>query len=138
MIPEPRPARNVRRAGVAVLVLAVSVTVGACASEERQARSGDHADTAPAARASIPTTPDVQSCGDLGYTPQSDNGAFSIKATGVSCATAREVAELSRGFPPTFRAHGFTCRTEGPVGQLPSHPYTCTAGDGARITFKAS
>jgi len=77
-------------------------------------------------------------CGDVAFTPQSDNGAFAIQATGVDCATARQVAagaEDRRG--GAYSAAGFSCRSTGTTGgPLPATRYRCEGGGGV-VTFEA-
>lgn len=134
MLAKP-PKRRERPVGTAAVMVASGLLLAACGT------SGTATPRPPEGAASIRSATEApvrtRSCGDVGYAPQTDNGAFGIEATGVSCERARRVAVLSRGFPPEFTAHGFTCRTSGPQGQLPSYPYTCTSASG-RITFKAS
>lgn len=132
MLVEPTPRRWGRR--TAACVIAVSgLLLSACGTNSSAPADSGSAALRPAADQSRR----AHSCGDLGFEAQTDNGAFGIRAVGVGCERARKVASFSRGFPSTFTAHGFTCRTEGPEGRLGSHPYTCTGG-GDRITFRTS
>lgn len=38
----------------------------------------------------------TRNCGQIGFTPNSDDGVFQIRARGIGCATARRVARASR------------------------------------------
>lgn len=78
-------------------------------------------------------------CGDVGFTPQTDDGAFNIVATGVSCSGARRVAAMTRNRrytdPLSYEADGFSCTgTRVPSGELPGVAWRCTR-DGDTITF---
>lgn len=83
--------------------------------------------------------PPAESCGDVGYEPNTDAGAFQIRASGVSCATARELARDAENRALPFSLRGFRCRgklvDEGLV--LPYSQVTCTR-DGAEVTFRRS
>lgn len=88
-----------------------------------------------------PDEPDqrTRTCREVGFEPESDHGAFDIRATGVPCDRARDVARAVQGeIGETYRYAGFTCRPQGPIGQLPTYRYECTNGSGARIRFEAS
>jgi hypothetical protein len=81
-------------------------------------------------------------CGDVAFTPQSDDGAFNIVATGVSCEGARRVAALTRNRrhadPLSYEADGFSCTgTRVPNDGLPSVDWRCTR-NGDTITFTRS
>ena len=61
------------------------------------------------------------SCGFVGFTPHSSNGAFRIVAHGTTCPTARNVAAASwpsrfRYGNPLYNTRGFSC--SGHVEQL--------------------
>ncbi len=79
-------------------------------------------------------------CGDVGFEPNTDSGAFDIRATGVSCATARGVAaDAENRAPGRYTSQGLTCRSEPTGGELPATRYTCTRPrDEARVTFTVS
>ena len=91
---------------------------------------------APAAAAPAATT---RSCGSIGFTQGTDDGAFAILATGTSCRVARRVARASRTHgvedpPDRFGARGFTCRGRFSDQGLPGVRYRCTRGD-ATVRF---
>lgn len=75
--------------------------------------------------------PKSRSCGQVAFTPNSDDTASNIRATGLTCGLARDFIRDSSGRPgPRFR--GFTCTStdvNNPEG-LPYSRYRCTgAGD---------
>lgn len=78
-----------------------------------------------------------RSCGDVGYTPNTDHGAFRITAEGTSCAVARSIARDAEGKPQTFTTRGYTCTGTRREGGLPSTRFTCRNGE-RRVTFSRS
>ena len=84
----------------------------------------------------------TRSCGNVGFTPQSDDGAFGIRATGVRCRTARAVARASEDYGPSgepgdvfrYRARRFRCVGRQRDTELPSVRFRCRRGD-AVVTF---
>ncbi|HEV2058787.1 MAG TPA: hypothetical protein VGR11_05480 [Solirubrobacteraceae bacterium] len=81
--------------------------------------------------------PPAQSCGDVGYEPNTDAGAFQIRAGGVSCATARQLARDAEGRGLPFSQNGFRCSGERVDAALPYTRVTCTRGDD-EVTFRRS
>jgi len=81
--------------------------------------------------------PPAQSCGDVGYVPDTDAGAFRIRASGVGCATARELGRDAEGRSLPFNLRGFTCRGRHVDALLPYTRITCTRGD-SEVTFRRS
>ena len=84
----------------------------------------------------------TRSCGQIGFTPNSDDGVFSIRAHGVGCATARRVARASRRLgiirgTRRYRSEGFSCRGTLDDSSLPSVRWRCTRG-AAVVTFVRS
>lgn len=78
------------------------------------------------------------SCGQVGFEPETDHGAFDIRATGVRCDLARSVAAEAVGHvPDEYRSHGFTCGSQATGNELNSFYYNC-AKDGAQVSFTAS
>lgn len=78
-------------------------------------------------------------CGDVGFTPHTDDGAFDIAATGVSCERARRVATRTRtrrdADPLSYEADGFSCTGTRISGDgLPGVAWRCTR-NGNTITF---
>lgn len=101
------------------MLAAVVVTLGAC---------GDADEPAP-----------VTACGDVAFTPQTDDGAFGIRASGTDCATARTVARATRdrdpGDPLAFTVAGFRCAgTRTPDAVLPGVDWRCRSGERV-VTF---
>jgi hypothetical protein len=73
---------------------------------------------------------DWRRCGDVVYTPQTDNGAFDIRARGVSCSTARAVARAGDGAGRNYSSRGFLCT--GTVRENGLRRTVTTCRDGAR------
>lgn len=83
--------------------------------------------------------PSERDCGQVGFEPQTDAGAFDIRATGVGCQVARKVAAVAegkRGQP--YMASGYSCTPTETTGQLPSVVYECVGPADQRIRFEAS
>jgi hypothetical protein len=89
----------------------------------------------------------TRNCGSVAFATASDNGAFQIRATGVSCRTARAIARASRpaAFGPaegrtsaTYRIRRFRCRgVADTASELPALRYTCRRA-AARVRFVRS
>lgn len=87
----------------------------------------------------------TRSCGSVGFTPNSDDGAFGIRAQGVSCRTARSVARASRPYGPSgepgdvyrYRHRRFRCVGRQRDTGLASVRFRCTRGS-AVVTFSRS
>lgn len=77
-------------------------------------------------------------CGDIAFEPQTDNGAFDIRAAGVGCEVAREVARAAEDASGDYSASGFDCSGTVRENGLRTTEYTCTRDDGARVTFSRS
>ena len=115
----PRSPRSFGRMRRASLLMTLAVLLLAPASE------------APAATA--------RSCGSVGFTEGTSDGAFAIRATGVSCRVARRVARASRSHgvedpPDRYSARGFTCRGRYSDEGMPGVRYRCTRGS-ATVRF---
>lgn len=81
--------------------------------------------------------PVTRECGDVGFEPSTDSGAFGITATNVGCEKAREVAALAEGQvgDPYGTPGGFSCLPEYDDSEpTPNYVYTCTRED-AKVTF---
>ncbi len=96
-------------------------------------------------RAPVATTigPATSSCEPVGFTPDSEDVASDIRATGLSCAAAsafvRAAGQVtSSGGPQEVHVEGYHCvRTATYEEPLPRSSYECT--DGARtVTFVRS
>ena len=87
----------------------------------------------------------TRACGNVGFEPNSDAGAFGIRATGVRCRTARAVARASRTYGPSgdpgriwrYRARRFRCVGRELDTALPQVRWRCRRGD-ALVTFSKS
>ncbi|WP_017973850.1 hypothetical protein [Actinopolyspora halophila] len=80
----------------------------------------------------------VRPCGDVSFTPDSDHGAFGIRATGVDCGIARQVAADAEGdLGDNYRSHEFTCLADESDSELGGYDYTCRHGV-RKVTFAAS
>lgn len=93
---------------------------------------------APAAEAGQP----VKRCGQIGFTPQTEDGVFKIRARGTTCRRARRVARRARltgaaTGPFTYRRAGFRCQGRPVEDALPSARWRCRRGDD-RVTFTRS
>lgn len=92
------------------------------AGEEGSCLRGEEAITYRAARR-------VKSCGSIGFEPNSENGAGSIKGRGTSCRIARKVARAARfagpSHPSPYRVAGFSCAGQAIAGVLPAALYVC-------------
>lgn len=80
----------------------------------------------------------VRSCDDVPFAPQTDHGAFGIRAVGTDCGTARAVAADAEGnLGSNYRSHRFTCLAQEADSELGGYEYTCYSGV-RRVTFAAS
>ena len=71
----------------------------------------------------------TRSCGQVGFTPNSDDAASSIRATGLTCELARDFIRDSKGRPGA-RFRGFACSSTAVDAALPYRRYRCSgAGD---------
>ena len=71
----------------------------------------------------------TRNCGQVNFTPNSDDVAAQIRATGLTCGLARDFVQDSEGRPGR-RFRGFTCTSTAVEDALPYRRYRCTgAGD---------
>ncbi len=84
-----------------------------------------------AAPAALGHQPATKRCASVAFTPNSDDVAASVRATGLTCGLARDFIRDSNGSPGA-RFRGFSC-TSTAVANVDGLPYTryrCTgAGD---------
>ena len=79
-------------------------------------------------------------CQSVGFTPNSEDGAFDVMATGLSCADAEAFvrnagARTSSGGPPSVTVDGYRCvLTRSERDPLPQAFYECTNGS-RKVTF---
>lgn len=135
----------------------LALTLAACGDGDRDdGASGGAAarttitTTAPAgstttARAGATTTtgavPAVtHDCQTIGFTPNSEDAASSVKATGLSCAEAEAFVRVagrqtSSGGPAQVDVEGYRCvRVRSTQEPLPQAFYECTSGT-RKVTF---
>ena len=80
-----------------------------------------------------------KSCGQVGFTSGSEDGAFSIRAKGTGCATAKKVARASEPHGISdgaykYKASGFSCRGKYVDDPIPTVLYRCKRGS-KLVTF---
>lgn len=140
----PRPVAR----PLAAAASAAALLIGCGDDDEQGARESDRTATRPVTTApetapdattgATATTAGPRDCGDVGFKPNSDAGAFGITAEGIDCGTARAVAgaaEHESGL--SFSARGFHCVGERGETELPSVAFTCTR-EGATVRFDRS
>ena len=145
-----------------VMLVAVALSAGGCgrgAEETTTTTTTDAtsttnvAETTTSTSASTSTTPTGGTavtasgtpldCGTVGFTPNSEDAASQIKATGLSCAEARAVLgavgpRTSAEGPQELDVEGYHCtRTQVVQDPLPFSAYECKSG-AKRITFVRS
>jgi hypothetical protein len=77
----------------------------------------------------------TRACGQIGFTPGSDDVAARIRATGLTCGLARDFVRDSEGRPGA-RFRGLRCAsTPVEAAELPYRRYRCT-GAGDVITWR--
>ena len=69
----------------------------------------------------------ARDCGEIAFTPHSDDIAGDIRAEGVSCKTARRFIRAVDGDAPK-RFRGYRCTRKDLDTALPSWRYRCTDG----------
>ena len=84
----------------------------------------------------------THACGHVGFTPNSEDGAFAIAATSGDCTTAREVARASEptdlsSYRQTFAFDGFDCLGIAIGTVLPQVQWSCERAH-AHVTFRRS
>lgn len=81
----------------------------------------------------------ARACGEIVFTPRSEDGVYAIRATNTSCPVARRVARavrplsITRG-PYSYRVAGYRCRGTLDDVSLPVVAWRCTKRH-ARVTF---
>ena len=79
-------------------------------------------------------------CQTIGFTPNSEDAASSVKATGLSCAEAEAFVRIagrqtSSGGPPQVDVEGYRCvRVRSTQEPIPQAFYECTSGN-KKVTF---
>ncbi len=117
--------RRVLTAMTACLIVGVS-----CGSSDKGSRSPETPQVTTSDRTTAATLP----CADIGFSPQSDNIATHIVATGTPCSEAqalvRKVAaahDFTTG-PREFTSGAFVCTVMTQEVALPVGHYTCLDG----------
>ena len=125
-----------------VALTAVLATGLVACGDEGDVGDGGPAVTAPATTAtSAPATQTSVRCANVGFTPNSDDVASDIVATGPSCAEAEALVRavggpLGPNGQPRATSGGFTCvRTGRSTDVLESAIYECTSGP-RKVTFR--
>lgn len=136
-----------------VIAMAAAAALAGCGAEDQDPGSAPAGPTATVtetttvtATATVTATPRPtdsprpRGCGQVAFEPNTDAGAFDIRASDVGCQVAREVARGAEGQGGERYAasEGFDCRPTGTVGELPSVVYECTREAGGAVTFRAS
>lgn len=135
--------------GAVLLVLGVGPALASCGGDEQGGPTASPTatvtETATATETATVTatptdSPGARDCGQVAFEPNTDAGAFDIRASGVGCPVAREVAGGAEGQAgERYSApEGFDCRPTETVGELPSVVYECTRGAGGTVTFRSS
>jgi hypothetical protein len=95
------------------------------------------ADCPRVARASVQIVPSGMPCPTVGFAPDSDHGAFNLRARNVTCASATRVARGAIDGDRRYTRAGLRCRGTFDDHALPQTVYRCVRR-GARVTFTAS
>lgn len=89
------------------------------------------------------TTPTAIVCPDISFTPQSEDGAFNIKASGVDCDAASDLIRQVRSEhnfysgPRSFQSGEYACTVVTENTDIPVGHYTCSTSQ-ATITWDKS
>jgi hypothetical protein len=101
------------------------------------------ASTTTAVASTATTRPVTVRCQTVGFTPNSEDAASDVMATGLSCADAEAFvrvagARTSSGGPQELEVSGYHCvRTRSKEDPLPQAFYECTDGP-KKVTFVRS
>jgi hypothetical protein len=143
-----------------VAVVGVALAFGACGDDEPTVTATTSSSVATATtvptttaapgattttlRAGVTTTaPVTSSCATVGFTPNSEDAASSVTATGLSCAEAEAFVRVagtqtSSGGPQAVDVEGYQCvATASTQDPLPTTSYSCTNGP-KKVTFVRS
>ena len=122
----------------------MAVVLAGCADDTDSASTPETTTTSAttiSSTASTTTAPPVTlKCQSIGFTPNTEDGAFDVMATGLSCADAEAFvriagARTSSGGPQSLSVEGYRCvlaRSE--QEPLPQAFYDCTSGS-RKVTF---
>lgn len=121
-------------AGGTTTTLADPATTGPTAADPTTTTSGARTAT---------TQPVTSRCQTVGFTPNSEDAASDVTATGLSCADAEAFVRVagtrtSSGGPQEVEVSGYRCvRTRSEEDPLPRAFYECTSGS-KKVTFVRS
>lgn len=122
----------------AALVLVVVLLVGGCSGDD-----GDDGDDGPTPTTTTTAPAGTRSCETIAFTPNSEDAASSVTATGLSCEEAEAFVRVagrrtSSGGPSSVSVDGYRCvLTRSVQDPLPQAFYECTSGD-KKVTFVRS
>jgi hypothetical protein len=126
------------------LVALALLVAAACGDDPTPTTAGSTTSTDLSASTSQPITqPVTLRCETVGFTPNSEDAASEITATGLSCDEAEAFVRIagertSSGGPDRLDVSGFRCvRTGGEEDPLPMSRYECTNGN-KKVTFVRS
>lgn len=129
------------RAAVLVAVSVLGLVLTSCGTEPESEPAGG---TTTTTLAETTTTQAVTlRCQMVGFTPNSEDAAGEVMATGLSCAEAEAFvriagARTSSGGPQELDVSGYHCvRTRSEQDPLPQSFYECTNGP-KKVTFVRS
>ena len=88
-------------------------------------------------RAPVQIVPSGTRCPTVVFSPNSDHGAFNVRARNVGCGVAARVARGAIGGDLRYMRAGLRCRGTFDDHGLPQTTYRCVR-EGARVTFAAS
>ena len=130
-VPAPAPSPGPPSAGFKVVQPGGGYRLVVCVP------AGKGCDLVPEDRVRVHVVPTGRRCAPVAFTPDSDNGAFSIRARNVGCAFARDIARGAADGDLRYRRAGMRCRGTFDDSRLARTIYRCTR-PGARVTFSAS
>ena len=125
------------RAVAAAVVL--GLILASCSDDTDPGAAGTTT-TAPAATTTTPAEPVTLKCETVGFTPNSEDAASDIMATGLSCDDAEAFVRdagprTSSGGPQQLQVSGYRCvLTRSEEDPLPQAFYECTNG-AKKVTF---
>ena len=125
----------------AAALLVLALVLGACSEDDRGPTTPSPDPTVSSTTSSVPAG--TQSCRTVAFTPNSEDAASSVTATGLSCAEAEAFVRVagtrtSSGGPSSVNVDGYRCvLTRSVPDPLPQAFYECTS-DSKKVTFVRS
>ncbi len=136
---------GMRKCTVLIAMLLLALT--ACGDDDGEDAASTSAvpttTTIASTTSSTAAAPVTVSCQPVAFTPNSEDAASDIKATGLSCADAEAFVrkagqQTSSGGPASVDVDGYHCaRTRSVEDPLPQAFYECTKGS-SKVTFVRS